>query len=339
METREIEQPTTGAPEAVSAQRRFGIGHQLRSIVTMRPKRLSELFLHTYSDWAADNATRLGASLAYYTLFSVAPVLIVITGVVGFIVGHATAQAQIAPWLQRFLSPEGARAAELMLKEYVTPTGGIIATAIGLVTLFLATSAFINEIRQSMNVIWKVSAPPSQQNGAFGVVRSLLTDRLYGFLIAIGAGVVILLLLAFNTAVTFAASYFHGSLPVPASLLHLINFAVTLLLMTGVFALVYKTLPDAYVAWGDACVGAAITAFLFDVGSLVLSAFIGHMAASPYGTAAGVLALLTWVYYSAQVFFFGAEFSRIFATTHGGGIIPMHRAFRGQMWRRSLTAS
>jgi membrane protein len=101
-----------------------------------------------------------------------------------------------------------------------------------------------------------------------------------------------------------------------------------------VFTLVYKTLPDAYVAWGDAWVGAVVTALLFDVGSLVLSMFVGKTGASLYGTAASVLAMLVWVYYSAQVFFFGAELTRIFATTHGGGIVPVHRAVGRRLWSR-----
>jgi membrane protein len=103
--------------------------------------------------------------------------------------------------------------------------------------------------------------------------------------------------------------------------------------MTAMFTLVYKTLPDAYVAWGDACVGAVATALLFDIGGFLLSMFVGSTGGSPYGTAASVLALLVWVYYSAQVFFFGAELTRIFATTHGGGIVPTHRSLRHPLWR------
>jgi len=137
-----------------------------------------------------------------------------------------------------------------------------------------------------------------------------------------------------NTAITVAGSYFQSALPVPAPLLHLVNFAISFVLMVAVFTLVYKTLPDAYVAWGDAAVGASVTAFLFDVGGLLLSTFIGHAGESPYGTATSVLALLAWVYYSAQVFFFGAELTRIFATTYGGGIVPVHRSLRG-WWQPS----
>jgi membrane protein len=323
------------ASSALHAQRRFSVAQQLRTICRMHPRALAAVLMRTYSDWSADGATRLGAALAYYTLFSIAPLLIVITGVVGFFVGQAAARAEISPWLQRFLSPEGARAAELMLKQHVTPAGGLITTAIGLATLFLATSAFVNELRQALNLVWRVQAPPSRSDGLLGTIRSMLTDRAYSFLIAVGAAGLIVVSLAVNTAIAVAGSYFDASLPLPAPLLHVISFLIGFFMMTVVFTLVYKTLPDAHVAWGDAWVGAVATALLFDIGSLLLSTLVGRAGGSPYGTAASVLALLAWVYYSAQVFFFGAELTRIFATTHGGGIVPVHRTLGRDLWRRS----
>jgi len=300
----------------------------------MKLSRAWSVLMQAYFDWSADGATRLGAALAYYTLFSIAPVLIVLTGIAGIFVGQAAARTELTPWLQRFLSPEGARAAELMLKQHVTVTGGFITTVIGLMTLFLATSALVNELRQSMNLVWRVQTPPSQSGGVLKEIRGMLTDRLYAFFIAVGAAVLVALSLAVNTTIAIAVSYFEGALPLPSAVLHLLNFIVSFLIMTAVFTLVYKTLPDAYVSWGDAWVGALATALLFDFGSLVLSMFVSQAASSPYGTAASILALLVWVYYSAQVFFFGAELTRIFATTQGGGIVPVHRALSRDLWRR-----
>jgi membrane protein len=333
MEAPQPEQAATDESPSVKAQRKFSVWRQFGTLWRLNPRQLGVLLIDAYSDWSADNATRLGAALAYYTLFSIAPVLIVVTGIVGFFVGQAAAQAQVSPWLQRFLSPEGAQAAELMLKQHVTPTGGIITTIVGFVALFLTTSAFVNELRQSVNLIWRVQTPPAT-TGVVAVLRTMLTDRLYSFLVTVGAALLILLLFVVDTAIGIAGSHFHASLPLPASVLHVINFVVSFLLVTAVFALVYKSLPDAYVAWGDAGVGAVVTAMLFDVGSLVLSLVVAQVAASPYGTAASVLALLAWVYYSAQVFFFGAELTRIFATTHGGGIVPVHRSLRRSGWHR-----
>jgi membrane protein len=333
METPQPEPAAIAESPSVKAQRKFSVWRQFGTLWRLNPRRLGALFIDAYTDWSADNAPRLGAALAYYTLFSIAPVLIVVTGIVGFFVGQEAARTQITPWLQRFLSPEGAQAAELMLKQHVTPTGGIITTIVGLVTLFLTTSAFVNELRQSVNLVWRVQTPPAT-TGVVAVLRTMVTDRLYSFLIAVGAALLILLLFVVDTAIGIAGSHFHASLPLPASVLHVINFGVSFLLVTAVFTLVYKSLPDAYVAWGDAAVGAVVTALLFDVGSLVLSLVVAQVAASPYGTAASVLALLVWVYYSAQVFFFGAEVTRIFATAHGGGIVPVHRSLRRSGWRR-----
>jgi len=334
MEPRPPEQAKNVESISVGAQRRFSVRRQFGTLWRLH-SRLGALLLAAYADWSADNATELGAAIAYYTLFSIAPVLIVVTGVVGFFVGQAEAQAQISPWLLRFLSPQGAQAAELMLKQHVTPTGGIITTILGLVTLFLTTSAFVNALRQSINRVWRVPSPVATTN-VLAVLRTMLTDRLYSFLVALGAAFLILLLFVLDTAIGIAGSHFHGSLPLPASVLHLIHFVVSFLLLTTVFTLVYKLLPDAHVSWGDAGVGALVTALLFDVGSLVLSLVVAQIAASPYGTAASVLALLAWAYYSAQVFFFGAELTRIFATTHGGGIVPVHRSLSRPTWHRSV---
>jgi membrane protein len=324
---------TSQAP-AVQAQRRFSVWRQCRTIIAMPPTRVLSLLTRAYADWSADNASRLGAALAYYTLFSIAPVLVVITGVAGIFIGQASARAELSPWLQRFLSPEGARAAELMLQQHVTATGGIITTIVGCVTLFAATSAFVNELRQALNLVWRVQPPAATTTGIIGSVVDMLTTRLYGFLIAVGAALLVLASVAANTAIAVASSYFHGSLPLPGAVLHVTGFVVTFAVMSGVFTLVCKVLPDAHVAWGDAWIGAVVTALLFDVGSVLLSNFVAQAADSPYGTAASVLALLAWVYYSAQVFFFGAEITRIFATTIGGGIVPVHRAFSRNVWHR-----
>jgi len=208
--------------------------------------------------------------------------------------------------------------------RWIVLTGVVLAVVAGGAAFFL-----INNAQQQAG-----QSGLKTTTGVVAVLRTMLTDRLYSFLMAVGAALLILLLFAVNTAIAVAGSHFHGSLPLPAAVLHVINFVVSFLLLTAVFTLVYKSLPDGYVAWGDAAVGAVVTALLFDVGSQVLSLVVAQIAASPYGTAASVLALLAWVYYSAQVFFFGAELTRIFATTHGGGIVPVHRSLSRSGWHR-----
>ena len=325
--------PSETAPTPLG-QRRCGVYRQLRALCSMRPRQIAVLLTRAYADCSSDGAARLGAALAYFTLFSVAPVLIVVTGVVGLFIGRAAAQGHIAPWLDRFLSGEGAKAAELMLTQAATPAGGIVTTVAGVIALFFGTSALVAELRHSMNVVWRVQQPPSEGSGVIASVRSLLSDRLYAFLLVIGAGLLVLTSLIVNTTVTVAATYFDRWLPIPAIALQILNVVVSFGLMTTVFTLVYKIVPDAHVSLGDASVGALITASLFIVGSMAVSAFVGTAGGSSvYGTAASVLALLVWVYYSAQVFFFGAELTRIFATAYGAGIIPHHRSLGG-LWHR-----
>jgi membrane protein len=325
----------TATSREVQAQRAYGVGHQLRAFVRLNPRRIASLLAEAYADWSADGATRLGAALAYYTLFSVAPMLVVVTGVVGMFVGTAAAQGEIAPWLTRFLSADGARAAELLVAEHVTPAGGVLTTIVGLVSLFLATSALVNELRQSLNLLWKVQGPPAADVTLLRAAVGMLSDRAYAFLIVVGAGALITLSLVVNTTVAATGAYVQSWLLLPEVVLQVINFAVSFALLTTVFMLVYKIVPDAYVALGDAWIGAAVTAFLFNAGAMVLATFVGKAGASPYGSVASVLALLLWVYYSAQVFFYGAELTRVFAMAHGGRIVPQHRSLRGVLHRRS----
>jgi membrane protein len=324
---------------SVQGQERYTVGRELRALYAMRPRQIASLLSRAYEDWSSDGVARLGAALAYFTLFSVAPVLVVVTGVAGLFIGQAAAKGQIAPWLERLLSPQGAQAAELMLKQAATPAGGIITTLGGLLTLVLGTSALVNELRHSLNVVWRVRDSSSQSSGIIASLRAMVAERLYAFLIVVAAGLLVLASLAVNTTVAAAATYFEGRLPLPASILQIVNFLVSFGLMTTLFTLIYKTVPDAHVAWGDAWVGAVVTAFLFNAGTMALSVFLGTAGGSSlYGTAASVLALLMWVYYSAQVFFFGAEVTRIFATTYGGGIVPHHRSLGGLWHRRPADA-
>ncbi|HEY1306121.1 MAG TPA: YihY/virulence factor BrkB family protein [Vicinamibacterales bacterium] len=298
----------------------------------VRLRQIAALLTQAYFDWSSDGATRLGAALAYFTLFSVAPVLIVITGVAGLFIGQAAAHGQVAPWLERFLSPQGAQAAELMLKQAATPAGGVVATIVGLVTLFFGASFLVSQLRESLNIVWRLQAP-SQTAGFFASLREMMSDRFYAFLIVVAAGLLVFVLLLVNTAIAAAAAYVEGALPLPGVVLQTANFVIGLALTAALFALVYKFVPDAFVAWSDAWVGALVTALLFNLGTLVISTFVGKAGgASVYGSSASVLALLVWVYYSAQVFFFGAEVTRIFANEYGGRIVPRHRSVP-RFWR------
>src|SRR5262245_11959207 len=235
----------------------------------LRLRQIAALLTQAYFDWSSDGATRLGAALAYFTLFSVAPVLIVITGVAGLFIGRAAAQGQVAPWLERLLSPQGAQAAELMVTQAATPAGGVVATIAGLVTLFFGASFLVTQLRESLNIVWRLQAP-SQTTGFVASLREMASDRFYAFLIVVGAGLLVFVLLLVNTAIAAAGTYLDGILPLPGVVFQAANFVIGLLLTAGLFALVYKFVPDAFVAWSDAWVGALVTALLFNLGTVVI---------------------------------------------------------------------
>ena len=301
----------------------FGIARQVRALRALSPKQLGALLVEAYNDFSTDGAARLGAALAYYTLFAIAPLLVVLTGVSGLVLGRAAARGEISPWLDRTLGPEGARTAELMLEQAATPAGGIVTTLLGVVSLFLATSFLVNELRQALNILWRVRAPATENASVLATVGSMLSDRLYAFALVIGAGLLVILSVAVNSTVAAAGAYFEAWLPMPELLLQAVNFVVALGLMSLMFMLLYRFVPDAHVSWGDAFVGALATSLLFTAGSLGLALYLGKAAGSSlYGTVGSVLALLAWVYYSAQVFFFGAELTRIFANRFGCRIVP-----------------
>ena len=304
---------------------------QVRRLWALQPRHLSSLLLDTFNEWSADNAGRLGAALAYYTLFSVAPILVVVQGIVGLVYGPAAAQGQIAPLLERFLGSEGAHAAQFMLARASSPAGGLIATVVGVLSLFLGASAVVNELRNSLNVVWRVTANSMQTTSVGAAIRDMFSARLYAFAIVFGAGVVSVVGVVAATLIAAVGAHFSSSLPLPEPVLQAASFIVAMALTTTMFTLVYKTVPDACVSWGDAVIGAMVTAFLFNVGAMLLSMFVGKTAASVYGAEGSVIALLLWVYYSAQVFLFGAELTRIFANRFGGQVIP-----RPHMWRNVL---
>jgi membrane protein len=312
-------------------QHAFDVVRQMRRLCALEPRHLGTLVLDTFNEWSADNAGRLGAALAYYTLFSIAPILIVVMGVVGLVYGPSAAQGQIAPWLEQFLGSEGARAAQFMVARASSPAGGVLATVVGIVSLFLGASAVVNELRNSLNIVWRVSSPATQTTDVLAAIRDLFSARLYAFAVVFGAGVVSVFGIFAATLIAALGAHFRAWLPLPEAVLQAVSFIVAMALTTTMFTLVYKTVPDASISWGDAVIGAMVTALLFNLGGVLLSMFVGKTAASVYGAAGSVIALLVWVYYSAQVFFFGAELTRIFANRFGGRVIP-----RPHMWRSVL---
>ncbi len=266
----------------------------------------------TFSRWTGADATRLSAALAYYTVFSLAPLLVVMVAIASLVFGRQAAQGQIAAKLQSVVGGRGAEAIQTILGNAHQTGGDAIATFIGFAVLLFGASVVFMELRSSLNRIWGVEQ--AGPGGAGGWVR----QRLFAFLLVLAVGVLLLATLLISAFLSAAVQSFSGILPLPGSAMQffgtLFSFGVAIVM----FALLYKAVPDAEIRWRDVWVGAIVTAVLFTTGKFFIDMYLGRAAVgSAYGAAGSLVVLLAWLYYSALVFFLGATFTRVWAERHG----------------------
>jgi membrane protein len=262
--------------------------------------------------WWEDNALRLGASLAYYTLFAIAPVLLVAIAIAGVVFGPEAVRGEIVGQLRGLVGREGAEAVQAMLEGASRRKSGLVATIIGSITfLFAATGAFL-ELQTVLNTIWRVKPNPDLNIAAF------IRDRVRSFGLVLAVGFLLLVSLAVSAALAAAGAWLDQRAPGVPLLWRTLNAVVSLGVITTLFALVYRVLPDVELAWRDVLTGAFVTAVLFTLGKQVIGFYLGQSAtASSYGAAGSVIVLLLWVYYSTQILLLGAEFTRVYAEAHG----------------------
>jgi membrane protein len=269
-----------------------------------------QLLRQAAADWQRDNAARLGAALSYYTLFSVAPLLVVAIGVAGLAFGREAAQGQIVRELQGLVGEAGARALQDMVEASRRPQAGVLATVVGVATLLLGATGAFAELKSALNVVWDV---PERGGG----LKALLLGRLWSFAMVLAIGFLLMVSLVLSAAIAAADGFFHW-MGVPGAAAQLANAAVSFVVITVLFALIFKFLPDTEVAWGDVWAGAVFTSALFAVGKAAIGLYLGRSGlASAYGAAGSVVVLVVWVYYAAQIFFFGAEMTQAYARRHG----------------------
>jgi len=269
------------------------------------------LIKEVFSRFIDNNAPRLGAALAYYTVFSMAPLLVVVVGIAGMAFGKAAAQGQIVWQIQNLVGPEGAKAIQALLTATQKPTSGVIATVIGLFLLFLGASGVFLELRDSLNLLWGVKTPGSG-------FRGMVAARFFSFAMVLAVGFLLLVSLILSAVLAALGKFVGGYLPVSEPVLHLLTLVVSLLVFTALFALLYKVVPDLPVAWNDVWIGAGVTSLLFSLGKFLIGFYLGKAAVgSAYGAAGSLVVFLAWVYYSAQIFFLGAEFTHLYSTRHG----------------------
>jgi membrane protein len=287
----------------------------------MNLKAFVQLSKEAVSEWSADNASRLSAALAYYTIFSIAPLLIIILGITGLIFGDEAGRGQVMEQLGGVMGPEGASAIQDILKGAQHPTSGIIATIISFVVLAFTASGVFYELHNSLNTIWDVQR--KSEGGIFNVIKT----RLPSFSILPVLGFILIVSLVVSTALASFGGLIGNILPGAQYMLYFINFVISFLVIAFLFALIYKILPDVEIRWRDVWVGAAVTSLLFVIGKFAIGLYLGKSGiASTYGAAGSLVILLAWVYYSAQIFFFGAEVTQVYANKFGSKIVPSAEA-------------
>jgi membrane protein len=274
--------------------------------------------------WWNDNVSRLGASISYYTLFSLAPMLVIAIAIAGFVFGAEAARGEIVGQIKGLVGQDGARAVQALLQGASRQrSSGILATIVGLVTLVVGATGVFLELQTALNGIWQVKPKPSA--GVMGVLR----QRLISFGLVVGVGFVLMVSLLVSAALSALGKFLGGYVPGYAVLGQALNVLLSLAVITLLFAMIYKVLPDVELTWRDVWIGGLVTAGLFSIGKLVIGLYLGTSStASTYGAAASVIVLLLWVYYSSQIVLLGAEFTRFYVDRCGRAPQPMAHATR-----------
>ena len=261
------------------------------------------------SSWVDDFAPSMGAALSYYTVFSLAPMLLIVIGVAGLVFGADAARGEIVGQLRGMMGEQGAVAVEELLKSASDPGKGILATIIGFVTLLVGATAVFAELQSSLDRIWRTPAP-ANENGIWGIIRT----RFLSFGLILGLGFLMIVSLVLSAGLAAMGTWFGGMVGDWEYILQAVNFIVSFAVVTLVFAAIYKFMPHAKIDWPNVWVGALVTALLFTIGKFLISLYIGKSGvASGFGAAGSFAVLLVWVYYSAQIFLLGAEFTWVYS--------------------------
>lgn len=279
--------------------------------------KLFGMLKETASDWMEDNALRLSAALAYYSIFSIAPLMVIAIAIAGWVLGNEAAQGILNDQLKGLLGAQAANGVSEMVKNASKPSSSLVAGTVGAITLLMGASGVFGQLKDALNTIWEVKAKPGQ-----GIMK-FVRERILSFGMVLVIGFLLLLSLFLTTVLSGISKYVGSALPFSEALTAVIGFSVSFGVITVLFASIFKFLPDAKVKWRDVWIGAIATALLFEIGKILLGLYLGREStASPYGAAASVVLLLLWVYYGSLILFFGAEFTQVYARTMGEKIEP-----------------
>lgn len=264
------------------------------------------------SAWIDDGAASMGAALAYYTLFSLAPLVLIVISVAGLVFGVDAARGEIFDQLRGLMGAPGAAVVQQLIESVSRPAGGLVATAVGLVLMLLGATTVFAELQSALDRIWR--APPRRQTGLWRLLRA----RVLSFGLILGLGFLLIVSLVLSAAMAAVQRWWSAWFGGWDVALQIVNILSSLALMTLMFAMIYKTMPRVKVAWSDVWVGALVTAGLITVGRVLIGLYLGTgLVTSGFGAAGSLVAVLVWVYYSAQIFLLGAEFTWVYAHEMG----------------------
>ena len=286
---------------------------------------LPNLIKLTYQGWKEDKASRLAAALAYYTIFSLAPMLVIAIAVAGLIWQRDVVQTALMNQIGGLVGGEGAIFVGSLLEGASNPREGILATIIGVITLLFGALGVFNALHDALNTIWEVKE--EEVKGVWNSIKKVIMNRFLSFTMILGIGFMLLVSLVISAAISAFGTWIGGLLPFQEFILQIINLIISIGVITVFFALIFKILPDANVAWRDVWIGAFVTAVLFSIGKTLIGLYLGSSAVtSSFGAAGSLVLLLLWIYYSAQILFFGAEFTQVYANQLGSRIVPEGQA-------------
>jgi membrane protein len=275
----------------------------------------------TFGEWSNDKGGRLGAALSYYTVFSLAPLLLVVISIAGLVFGRAAAEGSMFGQLAGIIGPDAARLVQAAVAKAHHTRGGVLGTAIGILVLLAGATGVVIELQGALDTVWKVEPKPNR--GVWGVVRT----RLLSMTMILSLGFLLLVSLVVSAALSALSGWLRAAFGDVAILSWFIDAAVALVVISTLIALIYKILPDAKVAWRDVWVGAIATAILFMIGKYLIGLYIGRASVgSAFGAAGSLAVLLVWIYYSAQIVLLGAEFTRVYANRFGAKVRPSRQA-------------
>jgi membrane protein len=279
----------------------------------------------TIAHWIEDKVSTMAAALSYYALFSLAPLLLIVVAVAGFVFGAKAAEGELYDQISGLIGGDGAAAVQsLMVSMHKQTSGGIVATLFGLLTLVFGATGVFAQLQESLNTIWKAKSPTTND------LLDYLRVRFLSFSMVLGIGFLLLVSLIFSAALSTLGAYLGGFFPGWVVLGHLIDNATSVVGITLLFAMIFKVLPDTDVAWRDVWLGALVTSFLFTVGKFAIGFYLGRASvASSYGAAGSVVIVLVWVYYSALIMYFGAEFTHVYCLRRGSRSGPTQAPVSG----------